>query len=86
MHTVYSIRAMHRIQSGTITPSQGGPERNGNEGALHILQISKAGTSLSDAYIVLSKTQIKLVRKFPCALFTITVHVQLYNDNVIFFD
>ena len=34
---------------GTTTPGQSGPESNGNEGILHILQNSRTGTSLSDA-------------------------------------
>ena len=34
--------------SGATTPGQSGPEGEGNEGVLHIPQISKAGASPSD--------------------------------------
>ena len=34
---------MCSILSGAITPGLSGPSGNGNEGALHIPQISKAG-------------------------------------------
>ena len=33
----------------TTTPGQGGPVGNGNEAALHTLQISRTGASPSDA-------------------------------------
>ena len=38
-------------RSGATTPSQSGPGSNGNEGVLHIPQISKAGASLTHCLV-----------------------------------
>ena len=43
---------MDRIQSGATTPGQSGTEGNGNEGVLHIPQISEAAASLSDGLVL----------------------------------
>ena len=48
LHTVCSIWHIDRTLSGVITPGSDWPETNGNEGVLHIPEISKAGASLSD--------------------------------------
>ena len=48
MHTVFSIWPIDRTLSGATTPCQNRPGSNGNEGVLHILQISKAGASPSN--------------------------------------
>ena len=47
-HIICFIWPIDRTLSGTTTPSQSGPGSNGNEGVLHVLQISKAGASPSD--------------------------------------
>ena len=47
-----SIWPIARILSGATTPSQTGPGSDGNEGVLHIPQISSiTGTSLSDCFV-----------------------------------
>ena len=51
LHTVCSTRSIDRILSGAITPGQSGFWSNGNEGVLHIPQISKAGGSPSDCLL-----------------------------------
>ena len=48
LHTFCSIWPIDRILSGASTPGESGPGGNGNEGVLHIPQISKNGASLSD--------------------------------------
>ena len=47
-HIVCYILPIERTQSGSATPRQSGSRSNGNEGVLHILEISKAGASPSD--------------------------------------
>ena len=42
--------------SDAATPSR--PESNGDEGVLHIPQISKAGASQSDLFIIISRTLV----------------------------
>ena len=49
--TVCSICSIGRTLSGTITPGQSESGSNGNEGVLHIPQISKARASLSAGLI-----------------------------------
>ena len=46
-----SIWPIDKTLSGDTTPDQIGPERNGNEGVLCILQISKAEISPSDSLV-----------------------------------
>ena len=48
LHTVF-ILPVDRTLSGATTLGQSRPGSNGNEGALHTPQISKAGASPSDA-------------------------------------
>ena len=43
-----SDNSIWRTLSGATTPSQGGPESNGNEKVLYFTQISKTWDSLSD--------------------------------------
>ena len=47
-HIVCSIWPIDSAQLGVTTPGQSGSGSNGNEGVLHIPQISKAGASPSD--------------------------------------
>ena len=51
MHTVYSIWLINKTLSGANTPGQSWSESNGNKKALHIPQISRAGTSPSDGLL-----------------------------------
>ena len=48
LHTGCSIWSIDSTLSGVTTPGQSGPGSNGNEGVLHIPQISKAGVLPSD--------------------------------------
>ena len=48
LHTVCSIWPIDWTLSGATTLGQSGPGSNGNERVLHIPQIFKAGTLLSD--------------------------------------
>ena len=48
LHTVCSIWSIDRTLSSATTPGQSGPGSNGNEGVLHIPQISKAEAPPSD--------------------------------------
>ena len=52
LHTVCSIRPIDRTLSGATTLGQSGPGNNGNDGVLHIPQISKAGTSPSNGLML----------------------------------
>ena len=46
-----SIWPIDGTQTGTTTPSQGGPRSNGNEGVLHISQSSKTRVSPLDGLV-----------------------------------
>ena len=46
LHIFLSIWPIDKTQSSANTPGQGRPRSNGNEGVLHILQISKASDAL----------------------------------------
>ena len=47
----YSFWTIYRTQTGTTTLYQSEPRSNGNEGVLHILEISWTGTLQSDAVL-----------------------------------
>ena len=51
VHIVCSIWPIERTLSSATTPGLNGRGSNGNEGVLHILQISYAGVSLSDGLL-----------------------------------
>ena len=53
-HIVCFIWPIDRSLSGATTPGQSKPERNSNEGVLHIPQISKAGVSPLDGLMLYS--------------------------------
>ena len=51
LHTVCSIWPIDKTLSGATNPGQSEPGSNGNEGVLHISQISKSGASPSDGFM-----------------------------------
>ena len=52
LHTVCFIWPIDRTLSGATTLGQSGPGSNGNDGVLHIPQISKAGASPSVCFML----------------------------------
>ena len=65
LYTVCSIWPIGRTQSGVTTPDRSGPGSNGNEGVLHIHQISKDRVSPSDS-LMLSRRLFVFVLLLLC--------------------